>query len=99
MVVRTVHHVDDFTTPAIVECQRQAILEPDHLIVVSDHWRRVLRHDYGVAADVVRNGVDLERFSRSPAPAGRRSGPGSARSTGPCSSPSAASSRARAART
>jgi glycosyltransferase-like protein len=67
VVVRTVHHVDDFTTPAIVECQRQAILEPDHLIVVSDHWRRVLRHDYGVAADVVRNGVDLERFSRSPA--------------------------------
>jgi glycosyltransferase-like protein len=71
VVVRTVHHVDDFTTPAIVECQRQAILEPDHLIVVSDHWRRVLRHDYGVAADVVRNGVDLERFSRSPA-SGRR---------------------------
>ena len=67
VVVRTVHHVDDFTTPAIVECQRQAILEPDHLIVVSDHWRRVLRRDYGVAADVVRNGVDLERFSRSPA--------------------------------
>jgi glycosyltransferase-like protein len=67
VVVRTVHHVDDFTTPAIVECQRQAILEPDHLIVVSDHWRRVLQQDYGLAADVVRNGVDLERFTRPPA--------------------------------
>lgn len=66
VVVRTVHHVDDFTTPAIVECQRQAILEPDHLIVVSDHWRRVLRQDYGVAADVVRNGVDLDRFAAAP---------------------------------
>jgi hypothetical protein len=26
-VVRTVHHVDDFTTQALVDCQRQAILE------------------------------------------------------------------------
>jgi glycosyltransferase-like protein len=71
VVVRTVHHVDDFTTPAIVQCQHQAILEPDHLVVVSDHWRRVLRQDYGVAADVIRNGVDLERFARPPGP-GRR---------------------------
>src|ERR1700738_2047093 len=27
-VLRTVHHVDDFTTQALVDCQRQAILEP-----------------------------------------------------------------------
>jgi len=67
VVVRTVHHVDDFTTPAIVECQRQAILEPDHLIVVSDHWRQVLRHEYGVATEVIHNGVDLERFTQRPA--------------------------------
>jgi glycosyltransferase-like protein len=63
LVVRTVHHVDDFTTPAIVECQRQAILEPDHLLVVSDHWRRLLLREYGVTAEVVRNGVDLQRFT------------------------------------
>jgi len=67
VVVRTVHHVDDFTTPAIVECQRQAILEPDHLIVVSDHWRRALRQEYGVTAEVIHNGVDLERFTQEPA--------------------------------
>ncbi len=67
MVVRTVHHVDDFTTRALVECQRQAILEPDHVLVVSDWWRRVLEEEHGVAAEVVRNGVDAERFAHVPA--------------------------------
>jgi glycosyltransferase-like protein len=61
-VVRTVHHVDDFTTPALVACQRQAILEPDRLLVVSEHWRRLLRCDYGVESTVVHNGVDQSRF-------------------------------------
>ncbi len=66
LVVRTVHHVDDFTTRALVECQREAILEPDHVLVVSGWWRRVLEEEYGVAAEVVRNGVDAERFARVP---------------------------------
>jgi glycosyltransferase-like protein len=70
VVVRTVHHIDDFTTQALVDCQRRAILEPDHLLVVSDQWRRILLHDYGVAADVVGNGVDLARFA-APAPGER----------------------------
>ena len=61
-VVRTVHHVDDFTTAALVECQRKAILEPDHLVVVSEDWRSRLRADYGVEATVIHNGVDAGRF-------------------------------------
>lgn len=61
-VVRTVHHVDDFTTPALVTCQREAILEPDRVLVVSQQWQQILRADYGVAADVVPNGVDTARF-------------------------------------
>jgi glycosyltransferase-like protein len=61
-VVRTVHHVDDFTTRALIDCQRQAILEPDRVLVVSAHWQKVLRDDYGVVADVVPNGVDPARF-------------------------------------
>ncbi len=64
-VLRTVHHVDDFTTPALVDCQRQAILEPDRVLVVSEQWRRILRDEYGREADVVPNGVDPGRF---PAP-------------------------------
>ena len=61
-VVRTVHHVDDFTSQALVDCQRQAILEPDKILVVSEQWRRILRDDYGVTATVVPNGVDASRF-------------------------------------
>jgi glycosyltransferase-like protein len=62
VVLRTVHHVDDFTSPSLIECQRQAILEPDKILVVSEHWRDLLRHEYGTAAQVVHNGVDTARF-------------------------------------
>ena len=51
-VLRTVHHVDDFTTQALVDCQRLAIKEPDRVLVVSEQWRRILREDYGRDADV-----------------------------------------------
>ncbi len=63
LVVRTVHHVDDFTTQALIDCQRQAILEPDRVLVVSGQWQRILRDDYAVTATVVHNGVDMGRFS------------------------------------
>jgi glycosyltransferase-like protein len=62
VVLRTVHHVDDFTSPSLIECQRQAILEPDRILVVSEHWRDLLRRGYGTAAEVVHNGVDPARF-------------------------------------
>jgi glycosyltransferase-like protein len=62
LVVRTVHHVDDFTTQALIDCQRQAITEPDKVLVVSEQWRRILREDYAVSATVVPNGVDADRF-------------------------------------
>jgi glycosyltransferase-like protein len=62
VVIRTVHHVDDFTTPSLIHCQRRAILEPDRILVVSECWRDNLQTEYGVAAEVVRNGVDVARF-------------------------------------
>lgn len=61
-VVRTVHHVDDFTTAMLMECQRQAILEPDVVLAVTEVWREILASDYGVRAGVVPNGVDVARF-------------------------------------
>jgi glycosyltransferase-like protein len=62
VVIRTVHHVDDFTSPSLIDCQRQAILEPDRILVVSEHWRDILSHEFGTAAEVVHNGVDVARF-------------------------------------
>ncbi|HEY1324912.1 MAG TPA: MSMEG_0565 family glycosyltransferase [Streptosporangiaceae bacterium] len=63
VVVRTVHHVDDFTSRSLIDCQRQAILEPNRILVVSEHWRGTLRREYGTAAEVVHNGVDVARFA------------------------------------
>ena len=37
-VIRTVHHVDDFTSPSLVECQNRSITEPDHVLCVSQPW-------------------------------------------------------------
>jgi glycosyltransferase-like protein len=66
-VLRTVHHVDDFTTQALVDCQRLAIEEPDRVLVVSEQWRSILADSYRRAADVVPNGVDPHRFAPPPA--------------------------------
>lgn len=66
-VVRTVHHVDDFDSQILMDCQRQAILEPDQVLVVTRIWQDILRDEYGVRSDVVPNGVDPERY-RAAAP-------------------------------
>lgn len=61
-LLRTVHHVDDFTTQALIDCQRHAIIEPDAVLVVSELWRRLLLDEYGVDSTVVTNGVRAARF-------------------------------------
>jgi len=66
-VLRTVHHVDDFTTQMLIDCQRLAIQEPDRVLVVSEQWRAILRDEYGREALVVPNGVDPDRFPAPPA--------------------------------
>lgn len=62
-VVRTVHHVDDFDSATLMDCQRQAILEPDVVLVVSRMWQEILAADYGVDAEMVSNGVDAQRYA------------------------------------
>jgi hypothetical protein len=86
VVIRTVHHVDDFTSRSLIDCQRQAILEPDRILVVSEHWRGILRREYGTAAEVVHNGVDRRQVRRG----GPRPGRGAAaarRCGGPAADP------------
>jgi glycosyltransferase-like protein len=62
-VVRTVHHVDDFSSQVLMDCQRAAILEPDVVLAVTDVWRGILAADYGVRAGVVPNGVDVAKYA------------------------------------
>ena len=62
-VVRTIHHVDQFTSPVLDACQRASIVDVDHRLCVSRHWVDVVRDEFGVEADVVANGVDAPRFA------------------------------------
>jgi len=61
-VIRTVHHVDDFTSPSLIACQERSILAPDRVLCVSAPWVERLAEDFGVRAELVRNGVDAERY-------------------------------------
>ncbi len=70
-VIRTVHHIDAFTSPSLIECQNRSILEPDALLCVSSPWVARLADEFGRSALLVRNGVDTRRF-RPPADAAER---------------------------
>jgi glycosyltransferase-like protein len=61
-VLRTVHHVDDFTSPSLVECQDRSIRRPDALLCVSAPWVARLASEYGMSAELVSNGVDTRRY-------------------------------------
>ena len=63
-VVRTVHHVDEFISPSLIACQDRSILRPDLVLCVSQPWIERLAGEFGVAAQLVRNGVDCDRFRR-----------------------------------
>jgi glycosyltransferase-like protein len=71
-VIRTVHHVDDFTSPSLIECQERSITAPDHVLCVSAPWVQRLRSEFGVEAGIVPNGVDTHRF-RAPRDEAERS--------------------------
>jgi glycosyltransferase-like protein len=61
-VIRTVHHVDDFTSPSLIACQDRSIVEPDRVLCVSQPWVERLADEFGIEADLVRNGVDPRRY-------------------------------------
>ena len=61
-VIRTVHHIDDFTSPSLVECQNRSILRPDALLCVSEPWVARLAGEFGAGAELVSNGVDTHRY-------------------------------------
>jgi glycosyltransferase-like protein len=71
-VIRTVHHVDDFSSPSLVECQERSIVDPDAVLCVSEPWVARLAKEFGVRATSVANGVDASRFRPPRTPAERR---------------------------
>ena len=99
-IVRTVHHVDDFASPVLAECQRASIEDVDHRVCVSRHWaERAARATTASRPRSIPNGVDGARFADCPLDrAGGRAAAGLGRPARRCWR-SAASSRARAAAT
>ena len=60
--VRTVHHIEDFKSRYLQDCQEKSIYQPDRCLCVSDIWQQTLANDYDINAHRVINGVS-HRFS------------------------------------
>jgi glycosyltransferase-like protein len=61
--VRTVHHIDHFTTPELAACHERALVDPYAHICVSRSVAAELAQGWGLAPTVIPNGVAYERFA------------------------------------
>lgn len=60
--IRTVHHIEDFNSPYLQQCQDRSIYEPDLCLCVSQYWQNQLQQRYKINALRVINGVNPNRF-------------------------------------
>jgi glycosyltransferase-like protein len=65
--VRTVHHLDTFTTPELAACHERAIVEPFAHVCVSEAVAAEVRAGWGIDPVVVPNGVDAGPFTAAAA--------------------------------
>ncbi|EFC80615.1 MSMEG_0565 family glycosyltransferase [Parafrankia sp. EUN1f] len=68
--IRTVHHLDTFTTPELVTCHERALRRPRAHVCVSTAVAAELAAGWGIDATVIPNGVDAARFTAAAAPRG-----------------------------
>jgi len=61
--VRTVHHIDQFTTPELVACHERAIVRPYAHICVSAAVAAEVEAGWARRAVVIPNGVEAARFA------------------------------------
>jgi glycosyltransferase-like protein len=71
--LRTVHHLDQFTTPELIACHERAITRPFGHICVSKAVADELYAGWGIRATVIPNAVDAERFALAAGPDGTAS--------------------------
>ena len=62
--IRTVHHIEEFPSIYLQECQLRSILQADLCFAVSNQWKLVLQKDYQINAVQVFNGVNTNRFTQ-----------------------------------
>ncbi|KIQ10954.1 MSMEG_0565 family glycosyltransferase [Rhodococcus sp. MEB064] len=61
--IRTIHHLENFTTPELAACHERAIVEPYAHICVSRAVADEVRAGWGFEPTVIPNGVDHVRFA------------------------------------
>ena len=63
LLVRTVHHVEQFDSPYLMDCQKRSVASADLLLSVSHLTSREVQAKFGREAPVISNGVDVQRFA------------------------------------
>ena len=65
--VRTVHHLDQFTTPELVACHERALVRPYAHVCVSAAVAAEVEAGWGLHPVVIPNGVEAARFAAAAA--------------------------------
>jgi len=61
--VRTIHHLDVFTTPELAACHERAVVAPYAHVCVSRAVAQEVRQGWGITPVVIPNGVDAAPFA------------------------------------
>ena len=61
--IRTIHHLDQFTTPILVDCHEKAVVNPYARICVSRAVADEVEQGWDLHPTVIPNGVAYERFA------------------------------------
>jgi glycosyltransferase-like protein len=64
--IRTIHHIEDYQSSYLQQCQDRSIRAADLCLSVSQVWQTAIREQYGIDAPRVLNGVNRQRFSAEP---------------------------------
>ncbi|MBD1842644.1 MSMEG_0565 family glycosyltransferase [Cyanobacteria bacterium FACHB-63] len=64
--VRTVHHIEDYKSLYLQQCQDRSIRAASLCLCVSQVWQTELQKNYQIDAPRVINGINLARFSALP---------------------------------
>lgn len=62
-IIRTVHHIENYTSPYLCDCQEKSILGADQCFCVSRDGQQELKRLHNIDAPLVFNGVDASRFA------------------------------------
>ncbi|MBW4542339.1 MAG: MSMEG_0565 family glycosyltransferase [Myxacorys chilensis ATA2-1-KO14] len=61
--IRTVHHIEDYKSLYLQQCQDRSIRDATLCLSVSNQWQKALQQHYQIFAPGVINGVNTQRFS------------------------------------